>query len=56
MRSGRCPLLAQSRHDALRRTCPLLGVKRIWPIAVHMSANDPKRTSRGHVAMSADDP
>jgi hypothetical protein len=29
-------------------TCPLswslLGVKRTWPIAPHMSANDPKRT------------
>src|SRR6478752_6556080 len=25
--------------------CPLLGVKRTWPFAAHMSAFDPKRTS-----------
>jgi hypothetical protein len=24
--------------------CPLSGAKRTWPIALHMSANDPKRT------------
>ena len=30
----------------LHRTCPLLGVKRTWPFAMHMSAFDPKRTSR----------
>ena len=38
------PLLAQSGHPTLRRTCPLLGVKRTWPAALHMSAYDPKRT------------
>ena len=27
-REARCPLLAQSGHSALHRTCPLLGVKR----------------------------
>ena len=27
--------------------CPLLGVKRTWLIALHMSAFDPKRTSAG---------
>ena len=25
--------------------CPLLGAKPTWPFALHMSANDPKRTS-----------
>ena len=42
-----CPLLAQSGHDVLRRTCPLSGVKRTLPLALHMSAFDPKRTSAG---------
>jgi hypothetical protein len=28
-----CPLLAQSGHPKLHRTCPLLGVKRTWPFA-----------------------
>jgi hypothetical protein len=28
----------------------LLGVKRTWPIALHMSAFDPKRTFRGNKA------
>jgi hypothetical protein len=41
-----CPLLAQSRHRWLQRTCPLLGVKRTCLFALHMSAFDPKRTSR----------
>jgi len=40
----RCPLLAHSGHGLLHRTCPLLGVKRTCPFALHMSANDPKRT------------
>jgi hypothetical protein len=38
------PLLAQSRHPWLQRTCPLLRVKRTWISALHMSAYDPKRT------------
>ena len=38
------PLLAQSGHPLVKCTCPLLGVKRTWPFALHMSANDPKRT------------
>jgi hypothetical protein len=28
----------------------LLGVKRTWALALHMSAYDPKRTSRRHCA------
>jgi hypothetical protein len=40
-----CLLLAQSRHELVHCTCPLSGVKRTWPIAVQMSAYDPKRTS-----------
>src|SRR6478752_8542870 len=28
MRANQCPLLAQSGHPKLHRTCPLLGVKR----------------------------
>ena len=39
--SSQCPLLAQSGHTELHCTCPLLGVK---------------RTSHGHVPMSAFDP
>ena len=39
------PLLAQSGHAILHRTCPLSGVKRTWLIGAHMSACDPKRTS-----------
>jgi hypothetical protein len=39
--------MAHSGHPWLHRTCPLSGVKRTWPIAVHMSAYDPKRTSVG---------
>src|SRR5262245_39638994 len=38
------PLLAQSRHELVRRTCPLSGVKQTSPFALHMSAFDPKRT------------
>ena len=33
---------------ALVQFCPLLGVKRTLVGALHMSANDPKRTSRVH--------
>src|SRR5215510_6211254 len=29
---------------SLQRTCPLLGVKRTWLVAAHMSAFDPMRT------------
>jgi hypothetical protein len=42
--SSECPLLAQSGHAELHRTCPLLGAKRTWRFALHMSAFDPKRT------------
>jgi len=28
-----CPLLAQSRHEVLHRTCPLLRVKQTWLFA-----------------------
>src|SRR5262245_57458917 len=40
----RCPLLAQSGHSKLHRTCPLSGVKRTSVSALQMSAFDPKRT------------
>jgi hypothetical protein len=40
----------------LHRTCPLLGVKRTWPIAGQMSAFDPKRTWAVALHMSAYDP
>jgi hypothetical protein len=30
-RPRECPLLAQSRHGLVHRTCPLLGVKRTCP-------------------------
>jgi hypothetical protein len=43
-RRSSCPLLAQSGHELMHRTCPLSGVKRTCPFALHMSANDPKRT------------
>jgi hypothetical protein len=39
-----CPLLAPSGHRCLHCEYPLSGVKRTSPIAVQMSANDPKRT------------
>ena len=38
------PLLAQSGHPELHRTCLLLGAERTWPFALHVSAFDPKRT------------
>src|SRR5262245_46466983 len=34
------PLLAQSGHALVHRTCLLLGVKRTWAGAVQMSASD----------------
>jgi hypothetical protein len=37
-----CPLLAQSGHRLVHRTCPLLGVKRTSACALQMS--DPKPT------------
>jgi hypothetical protein len=40
-----CPLMTQSGHPKLQRTCPLSGVKRTWRFAAQMSAFDPKRTS-----------
>jgi hypothetical protein len=43
-----CPILAQSGHPKLHRTCPLSGVMRTWPFAVRMSAYDPKRTLFRH--------
>src|SRR6476646_5434395 len=39
-----CPLLAQSRHAQCADECPLLGAKRTWRGLVGVSANDPKRT------------
>ena len=39
-----CPLLAQSGHLVLHRTCPLSGVKRTSRGPVTKSAFDPKRT------------
>ena len=39
------PLLAQSGHPSLHRTCPLSGAKRTCLFALQMSAYDPKRTS-----------
>jgi hypothetical protein len=39
-----CPLLAQSGHLWLHRTCPLSGVQRTSLVVLHMSAFDPKRT------------
>ena len=38
--------MAQSGHTELHRTCPLSGAKPTCPFALHMSANDPKRTWR----------
>src|SRR5262249_31051384 len=38
------PLLAQSRHELVRCTCPLSGVERTCVVAMHESATDPKRT------------
>ena len=34
-----CPLLAQSGHGLVHRTCPLSGVKRTYLFALHMSAD-----------------
>ena len=42
--NARCPLLVQSRHSKLGRTCPLSGVKRTSLPHRKMSAYDPKRT------------
>ena len=39
-----CPLLAQSGHIELHRTCPLLGVKRTW--LLHCKC--PLLTQSGH--------
>src|SRR5262249_20364118 len=51
----KCPLLAQSGHPLLHRTCLLSGVKRTWTSAVHMSAFDPKRTLRRRGSSRYDD-
>ncbi|MGB8092127.1 MAG: hypothetical protein WCF62_15735, partial [Pseudolabrys sp.] len=37
-------LLARA-DEVMNAEYPLLGVKRTWPVAAHMSAYDPKRTS-----------
>src|SRR5262245_56528889 len=39
-----CLLLAQSGHSTMSHLLSLLGVKRTWASAPHMSAFDPKRT------------
>ena len=39
----KCPLLAQSGHELLHCTCPLLGAKRTCLFAPQMSAYDPER-------------
>ena len=49
---AQCPLLAQSGHAELHRTCPLLGVKRTSRFALQMSAFDPKRTCAAHKEIS----
>ena len=48
-----CPLLAQSGHRPVHRTCPLLGVKRTWRFALHNVCFDPKRTWAWRRQMSA---
>jgi hypothetical protein len=40
-----CLLLAHSEHSGAHDQCPLSGVGRTWPIAVQMSAYDPKQKS-----------
>jgi signal transduction histidine kinase len=50
LRSAQCPLLAQSRHELLHRTCQLSGVKRTWLSHRKMSAYDPKRRLAGCLA------
>src|SRR5262245_8487777 len=44
--SAECLLLAQSRHDVVRKSAfaVAIGVKRTCLCALHMSAYDPKRT------------
>ena len=37
----------QNGHSTMSHLMSLLGVKRTWPIALHMSAFDPKRTWAG---------
>jgi hypothetical protein len=37
-------MLAHSKHELLRRTCPLSGVMRTSEFALQMSAYDPNRT------------
>jgi hypothetical protein len=39
------------RGNSLLRS--LLGVKRTWPFALHMSAFDPKRTFQSHPQLAA---
>ena len=36
-----------TKRTQLHRTCPLSGVKRTWPFALHMSAFGPKRLNGG---------
>src|SRR5262249_48716783 len=40
-----CPLMAHCGHSIMSHLMSVSGVKRTWPIAMHMSAFDPKRTS-----------
>ena len=42
----------RDKHVPKTQSVSLLGVKRTWPIAVHMSANDPKRTSGLNISYS----
>ena len=46
------PAFGTSGHSNGSRKCPLSGVKRTWPIAPHMSAFDPKRTSGPNISRS----
>src|SRR5262249_6504882 len=39
-----CPLTAHCGHSTMSHLMSVSGVKRTWPIALHMSAFDPKRT------------
>src|SRR5262249_102373 len=51
VRKSPFPLLAQSGHAERTQSMSLSGVKRTWPIALDMSAFDPKRTWRGQLSV-----
>jgi len=58
-RIGACPLLAQSGHPSLHRTCPLSGVKQTWffcGISLSRLLWEAKRTCPFALHMSAYDP